>query len=177
MARNRTRPNFPNTNPHTPKGGGAGSCQNLRSARTGYAASPTDTGQFYLSTLLEHTMFEAEAVCLVLGAYLLSKESQVSSATISTDSQTALSSLDIHKPRPGQQYMDEFLCLTGLIWHQATQDDYHLALTWVKGHNRVDGNARANEVARDAAKGSSSPEMELPESLHAGPLPTSVAAL
>ena len=133
--------------------------------------------RLHLGTLLEHMTFEAEAVGLILGAFLLSEEGQVSSATISTDSQTALLSLDIHKPRPGQQYIDEFLCLTRLIWRQAMQDEYHLTLAWVKGHNRVDGNARANEEARDAAKGSSSPEMELPESLHAGPLPTSVAAL
>ena len=127
--------------------------------------------------LLEHMTFEAEAIGLILGAYLLSEEGQVSSATISTDSQTALSSLDIRKPRLGQQYIDEFLCLTRLIWRQATQDDYHLTLAWVKGHNGVDGNARADEEARDAAKGSSSPEMELPESLHASLLPTSISTL
>jgi len=60
------------------------------------------TLRFHISPLTVHTTFEAEALGLILGAHLISKERHLSSISISSDSQAALMVLLIHTPKLGQ---------------------------------------------------------------------------
>ena len=130
--------------------------------------------RYQLGPLTEHTTFEAEALGVILGLHLLGSERQVTSITISTDSQAVLGALDTCKPKPGQQYIDEILRLAIGAWCRSVPGDYSLELAWVKGHDGSKGNKRAD---LEVAGGSSSPVEELPNFLSKGSPPTSASAL
>ena len=130
--------------------------------------------RYQLGLLMEHTTFEAEALGVILGLYLLGSERQVTSITISTDSQAVLRALDTHKPNPGPQYIDEILCLAIGAWHWAMPGNYSLELAWVKGHNGSEGNKWADLEVKAATGGSSSPVRELPDFLSPRAHPSSV---
>ena len=132
--------------------------------------------RYHLGSLDEHTTFEAEAVGLVLGAHLLSAEPHRSTVTIGMDSQAALLALDIHKPGPGQQLIDEFLRTTRHIQSLAIPGDYALELAWVKGHADSRGNSQADAEARAAATDNTNLAAVLPSFLSGEPLPISPSA-
>ena len=132
---------------------------------------------YHLGLLTEHTTFEVEALGVILGLHLLGSERQVTSVTISTDSQAVLGALDTRNLKPGQQYIDEILRLAIGAWCWAMPGDYSLELAWVKGHDGSEGNKQADLETKAAAGGSSSPVKELPNFLSEGSPHTSASAL
>ena len=55
--------------------------------------------------------------------------------------------------------------------------DRQLMISWVSGHDGVEGNKRADNEAKIAAQEGSSPEDELPEALQGSALQSSLSAL
>ena len=133
--------------------------------------------QYQLGLLMEHTTFEVEALGVILGLHLLGSKRQVMSITISTDSQAVLGALNTHKPKLGQQYIDQILCLAIGAWHWAMPGEYSLELAWVKRHDGSEGNKWADLEAKAVAGGSSSLDKELPNFLSKGSPPISVSTL
>ena len=133
--------------------------------------------RYYLSSLNEHTTFEAEAVRLILGTHLLSAEPHISTVTVGTDSQAALLALNICKPGPGQQLIDKFLHATRHIQSRATLGDYALELAWVKGHADSIGNSQVDVEAREATTDNTNLAADLPSFLSGKPLPISSSAV
>ena len=132
--------------------------------------------RYHLSSLDEHTTFEAETVGLFLGTHLLSAEPHISTVTIGTDSQAALLALNIRKPGPGQQLIDEFLHATRHIQSLATPGNYALELTWDKGHTDSIGNSQVDAEARAATTDNTNLAEVLPSFLSSEPLPISPSA-
>ena len=104
-------------------------------------------------------------------------EPHISTITIGMDSQAALLALNICKPGPGQQLIDEFLHATRHIQSLATPGDYALELTWVKGHAESIGNSQADAEARVAATDNTNLAVDLPSFLSGEPLPISSLAV
>jgi len=132
--------------------------------------------QFSMGTLAEHTVFEVEAVGVILVLHMLKSERGVRRAVVQLDNQAVLGVLVIHKPKPAQYLIDEILSQAEELWWCARDLAYGLEIGWVKGHSGVEGNKRVDKEAKEAVKGHSSQPRNLQKILSAGPLPESLSA-
>jgi ribonuclease HI len=127
--------------------------------------------------LTQHTTYDAEAIGITLAAYLLGQEKNIQRATISLDNQVVITSLDICKPKSGQNIIDEFLQQIEKKWKRSNKVTYQLDVTWVKGHSNIEGNKRVDKEAKKAAKSKMNKERKLPSFLSETPLPLSASAI
>jgi len=67
------------------------------------------TLRFNLGTPVEHMVFEAEAVGVVLALHMLRYERHAKRAVIQLDNQAVLGALSSHKPKPSQAIIDEII--------------------------------------------------------------------
>jgi hypothetical protein len=63
--------------------------------------------RFHLSPLTDHTVFEAEAVGVILALHMLHFERDTKRAIIQLDNQAVLGALSLRGPRPSQYLIDE----------------------------------------------------------------------
>ena len=158
------------------------------------------TLRVYLGTAMEHTVYEAEGVGLVMGLHLLKGLSrQLTEPTvIGTDSQAALLALGNQKLHSGQYILDAIHASAeqlhekqdrlinrterdraieaGVDWKGRKKGVVDLQFHWVPGHCNFAPNERADEEAKLAAQGNSSDAKLLPSLLRKR-LPLSVSAL
>ena len=87
--------------------------------------------RYHLGSLMEHTMFEAEAVGLLLALHMLKYEHDIPWAIIRLDNQAVLGALPIHKPSPAQTIIDKILVQMERNWARARDPAYTLEVTWV----------------------------------------------
>ena len=132
--------------------------------------------RYHLGLLTDHTVFEAEAVGLLLALHMLKYERDAPQAIVRLDNQAVLGALHICKPSPTQAIIDEIITQMERNWAQASNPAYTLDVTWVWGHSGVEGNKRVNCEAKEAAKGRSSQKRNLPKFLTKAPLPKSISA-
>ena len=111
---------------------------------------------YHLGALTDHTVFEAEAVGVLLALHLLRFEWDATKAIILIDNQAILGTLVIHKAKPAQNIIDEIISQVENTWRQAGNLGFQLELGWVKGHSGVEGNKRVDQEAKEATKGRSS---------------------
>ena len=155
---------------------------------------------FYLGTLQEHTVYEAEGVGLILSLHLLhGLTRQLTHPTIlGTDSQAVIRALSNQCPHSGHYLLDAIhlaaerlhakqdgvinrvkrnqALIAGEEWKGDTRGVIDLQVHWVLGHCNFGPNERADEEAKLAAQGSSSEARFLPPLLHKK-LPLSISAL
>ena len=81
------------------------------------------TLRYKLGDFMVHTMFEAEAVGVLLALHPLWCTTNVQRATIHLDNQVVIESLHIHKPRPVQYLTDEIIHQVDNIWQHAMHPD------------------------------------------------------
>jgi hypothetical protein len=74
--------------------------------------------------------------------HLLGHERNVRTAWISLDNQAVITVLDICKPGPGENIINNFLQLVEKKWKQSNKAHYNLEVTWVKGHADIGGMKR-----------------------------------
>jgi ribonuclease HI len=154
----------------------------------------------YLGSSLEHTVYEAEGVGLVMGLHLLNGLSrQLTQTTVlGTDSQAVIKALGNQRSHAGQYILDAIhksaeqlhakqdriinredrtrALEAGDDWVGRKRDVVNLQVHWVPGHRDFEPNERADEEAKKAAKGDAS-EAKLLPSLLRKCLPLSVSAL
>jgi ribonuclease HI len=133
--------------------------------------------RYHLGLLTDHTVFEAEATGVLLGIHLIKSMPHANNATIKLDNQAVLAALSIRKPKPAQSIIDEILLQAENVWKSASNPDFILDITWVRGHNGTEGNEKVDVAAKEAARGIGTQEGTLPDLLAGPPLPLSTSAL
>ena len=107
---------------------------------------------------------------------MLSFERDVVRTMICSDSQAVLMAMTARTSGPAQSIIDEALAQIERNWVASRHPAYRLEITWVKGHNGVEGNKKADAEAKLAAKGRTSWRCNLPAFLTEFDLPQSIAA-
>ncbi|VDC00148.1 unnamed protein product [Peniophora sp. CBMAI 1063] len=125
-----------------------------------------------------HTVYEAEAVGIILGAHLLASEEQEFASepsSISLDNQAVIRASE-HQQRaqPGHGLLDIFRDQTERLL-QVRDEGYSLSVRWVSGHDDAEFNEIIDEQAKLAAEGHESALAELPHVLRTR-LKTSISA-
>ncbi|KAF7354484.1 putative RNA-directed DNA polymerase from transposon X-element [Mycena venus] len=127
----------------------------------------------HLGSLVEHTVFESEVTGAILALDIVGSISRLREVDIFMDCQPAIQALTSPKPQPGQYLFALFHTLLRRL-HRA-RSTLQVRLHWVPAHTGIAGNEAVDELAKQAALGSST-------ALHARitrfetPLPVSKAA-
>ena len=132
--------------------------------------------QYHLGPDTEYTVCDGETVGLTLAAHLLQEERGVGRASGSADNQAAIRSTTSIKPKSGHHLVDMFT--KRLQAARKTNTNLNLTIRWIAGHMEVEGNERADELAKEAAEGRCSSDRRMPTELHKGKrLPVSRSAI
>ncbi len=127
----------------------------------------------HLGPSTRHTVYEAEIVATLLGLQLLrSIPHRIRRASIALDNMAAIQASTLKTSAPGRYLTDLFHRYVNILKRE--HPEMRLTLRWVPGHADVAGNEAADEAAKDAAGGLSSPLARLPKELRR-PLPLSVS--
>ncbi|VDB87722.1 unnamed protein product [Peniophora sp. CBMAI 1063] len=134
--------------------------------------------RYHLGPLSEHTVHEAEAVGIILGAHLLLTEDPEFASrdsSISLDNQSVIRAAEhIQRAQPGHYLLDQFRTLTDHLW-RIRGTEYSLEMHWISGHDDAELNEFVDGQAKLAAEGHSSPTDDLPAFLRL-PLRVSLSA-
>jgi len=127
---------------------------------------------FHLGSDKEHTVYEGELVGILLALQLikdLRSRAKRNPPAIGLDNQAAIRGLNNQRPHAAHYLLDSI--------HDATDTLRipNLLIHWTPGHSDFHPNDRADELAKEAANGRSSPPASLPPILRK-PLPTSITA-
>lgn len=109
--------------------------------------------RYHLGPLTQHTTFDAEAVGAVLGAALLQKERNITTATLFIDCQSIITSTSITRSQSGQQILDEFHHLVNYSYDNSYRPTFQLRIIWILVHNDVKGNEAVDQAAKEAVQG------------------------
>jgi len=137
------------------------------------------TLRHHLGSAEHHTVFEAEAVGLILAAHLLSTKNEATfPASILADNQAVIRSGENLTAKSGHHLLLRFRNSIRRLQDKKDLDKKDVTVRWIAGHKDVEGNEVADREAKLAAKGAlySSPKKKLPMSLRK-PLPRSISAL
>ena len=135
------------------------------------------TIRYQLGPLTCHTTYGAEVVGVILAAELINRECAAHTATIRLDNQAVIQVLGGCSAKLAQYLLDlvHKACKGWLTDRQC--NCRQLTISWVSGHNGIQGNERADSEARAAACNRLSPEKELPEVLLEQALPCSLTTM
>ena len=137
------------------------------------------TLRYHLGKATEHTVFEAEAVGLILAAQLLNRFREAKyPASIYADNQAVIRSCTHPSARPGHYLLTCFRKLMKHLLRKKRIKSNMVTIKWIAGHTGNWGNELADREAKQAANNadSSSPRRQLPAALKQ-PLPSSISAL
>ncbi|KAJ3881817.1 ribonuclease H-like domain-containing protein, partial [Lentinula edodes] len=110
-----------------------------------------------------HEVYEGECVGMMLALHLLRNEVNPVAVSIWSDSTAAIAASDSARSGPSHYILDIFHSL--LTELKSAQPDLRVTISWIPGHLGVEGNERADEEAKRAAQGRSSPRSCLPRQL------------
>lgn len=133
--------------------------------------TPISQMKYYLGPLTKHNTYEAEAIGAILATRLLSNcpETTGKKASLYIDNQSIIAAMTNPKAKSGQYLIKHLNLLANAL-------ACHLGLHWISSHSKVKGNEKADELAKEAANGTSSARINLPHILR-NPLPTSASAM
>ncbi|EIW86219.1 hypothetical protein CONPUDRAFT_29773, partial [Coniophora puteana RWD-64-598 SS2] len=97
------------------------------------------------------TVYEAELVSMLLAAHLLKRElaRRQGRAFLGVDSQAAIRATKGCSPTPGHYLVDAVT----EAFEDLQDRGHHVRVRWTPGHVGIDGNERADELAKAAAEG------------------------
>ncbi|OSC97663.1 hypothetical protein PYCCODRAFT_1347409, partial [Trametes coccinea BRFM310] len=111
-----------------------------------------------------HTVYEAEIVATLLGVELLRRETHCTQqVSIALDNMAAIQASELRTTGPARYLTDLFHAAVRNL--KIDRPNLRLTLRWVPGHADVPGNEAADEAAKAAAAGDSSPVQQLPRPL------------
>lgn len=114
----------------------------------------------------EHTVYEAELIGLYLGAHLAKKEKDIRGITFAADNQAALIAPTITKPGPGNHIVEATLDeIEGI---RRKNKKMNITFSWCPGHEDVERNEEADELAKAAAAGDTTHPKEIPIGIRNG---------
>ena len=143
----------------------------------------------YLGTALEHTVYKAEGVGLVMGLHLLNGLTRqlMQTTILGIDNQAIIKALGNQKSHVGQYILDAIhksaeqlnakqdqlfnradrnqALKAGTSWVGRKRGVIDLQVHWVPGHRDFEPNERADEEAKKAVKGDASNAKSLPSLL------------
>jgi ribonuclease HI len=121
--------------------------------------------RLHLGSLLKHVSYKDEAVGLLLGVWMLQNKhiASILPILIYTDSQALINRIMNTSAKPAQYLTNKILFLFWIInLCNVAPDRKCFSLKQISGHSGVAGNKKADEEAKLAALGSSSPANTLP---------------
>jgi ribonuclease HI len=132
--------------------------------------STVNTLKYFLGPSSKHNTFEAEAVGAILATKLLSDCPDTIGKRVSLyiDNQSILASLGNPKATSGQYLIRHLFILANAL-------ACNLNIHWISSHSKVRGNEKVDELAKEAANGTSSEGNRLPQILR-DRLPASASA-
>jgi ribonuclease HI len=174
-------------------GGGVGAAASLY-----IGDSLHKTLRYRLGSSQEHTVYEAEAVGVILGLHLLTEiPRRLWKVFVGLDNQAVIQALANQLSKPSHYLLDKIHDLTihlqaredkkistqaqeiarrrGETWTARTNGVFDLQIHWVPGHTGIAENEAIDTEAKLAADGGSSPRNKLPKFLRK-PLPISTSA-
>jgi ribonuclease HI len=131
--------------------------------------------RYHLGTTAEHTTYKAEAIGVTLALERLTKEKGIKSTTIYLENQAVIQSIGHIKSRPAQQILEQAHNMANQAARPTRRHQVRLRISWISGHDGVEGNEAADAEAKEASMGNSSMRRELPTFLQSDELPHSVA--
>lgn len=116
---------------------------------------------YHLGDLKRHTINDAKMVSTLLASWLIhtTPGSTWSSFSIYTDSQALVQALTRWTTSSGRYLINALHSVTDNMCSP-------LKVNWIPEHSKIKGNVEADELAKLAASGQSSPAMDLPLILH-----------
>jgi ribonuclease HI len=133
------------------------------------------TLRLHLGPATKYGIAEVELVGELMAVHLLTKiQGRYGEATIGADNTSTLHNMLNQKPRGAHYLMDEIHNrMEAAVRHRKTRRQ--IRMVWTPGHVGIDGNERADEEAKKAARGDQSAASDLPALLRK-PLPMSRSA-
>ena len=110
-----------------------------------------------------HTVYEGEGVGILLGIRLLEREWGIRSATFYIDNCTAILATQLTKPASGHHIFDTLHSYMGSIMDR--NHNLRVTLKWIPGHKGIEGNKKADELAKKVVTDGSSTPIQLPRQL------------
>ena len=165
-----------------------GSCQNgsvgasavLYYPQDGVLSNPARILRCYLGSDTKYSIWDVEAAGAIMALWLLKGSNRISRLPISiySDSQALLKALISQRASPGFHLVREFTDMVETLVHgvDPASRRHRIKLKWIAAHNEVKGNEKADEEAKRASAGNSSPVEHLPHILRR-PLPPSVGVI
>jgi len=118
----------------------------------------------HLGKQTRQIVYGGETAALVLGARLLKTERRAfDKVIIGTDNQAAIKATKRNAATAGHYLMDHFRNAMDEIYRE--NGDFDCEIQWTPGHEGIEGNERADELAKEAAQGLSSQRKDLPKPL------------
>ena len=133
--------------------------------------------KYHLGTLAEHTMYEAEAVGVLLGLELLQHMKDVKKEMIFLDNQGVIQAIRHCQPKSTQYILGQIHELANRVATPSRRRRIDLLISWISGRDGVRSNEEVDVEAKRAAAGDNSQLSALPPLLEAKPLPYSLAAV
>lgn len=132
---------------------------------------------FHLGPSSRHTVYEGEliGICLALHILLSLPFNIYSRIVIGSDSQAAIKALTNQSTHPAQ-YLLDYIHDSAEKLHSKYKGNIDLQIHWTPAHRNFAPNERADELAKRAAKGSSSAASRLPSLIRNAALPSSIPA-
>jgi ribonuclease HI len=109
--------------------------------------------RYQLGTLEEHITYEAEAVGVTLALELITRERGTATATILLDNQAVIQSLSHVHAKPAQHIIGEAHNMANRLVAPTRRRRVKLNITWISGHDDVEGNEEEDKEAKKAAAG------------------------
>jgi ribonuclease HI len=159
------------------QGGYVGASAVLYQAQNGIIDNPVNVLRCQLGPDTEYSIWDAEAAGVIMSLWLLRGLDRLSHLTISlySDSQAVLKSIRAQRASPGYHLVKELTDLAETLFSGNGPINVRPRpkLQWIAAHKEAKGNEKADEEAKKAAQGDSSPVESLPDVLRSS-LPPSV---
>ena len=132
--------------------------------------TPVKRLMYSLGKSSKHNTYEAEAVGVLLATWLIRNHAETTGKRVSiyTDNQAIISSVENVKNSSGQY-------LIQAIYNSTNSLECDIKLGWISAHSDVRRNEAVDKLAKEAARGRSSPRDSLPPMLRKA-LPASLSA-